>query len=123
MVLIDTNNRPIGKTVNDPPSVDSVDREVLRVIRVIEQSKRIGLPDLCAQLEEANKAGWRIMIDDGVPENNAQVTMLRHTRRSVDNKLQHKGERGWVSLGVGYADALQMVVEERARAVDGDKVN
>ncbi len=112
MILVDQNNKPIGTQKNDPPKKEDVDHEVLRILRIVEQARRIDPAELCATLEQLNKNGWRLMIDPEIPESQAQVTMLRHSRRSADNKLQHRGGRGWIGLGTGFADAMELLTRQ-----------
>jgi hypothetical protein len=112
--LLDANGRPY-KVERDPPALNSPDREVLRVLRIVETAYRTGLPELCATLDETRQAGWSLTIDSAVPESRAEITIMSHLTRDADNKLCHKPER-WVRLGSGYTEALTLIKAEAEKA-------
>ncbi len=110
VVIVDVNNKPIANLRNDPPKKGSPDREILRLLRIIETARRTDLADLCASLDEASKSGWSLTVDKNLPEFKAEVTLITHLDRDADNKLRHKPER-WIRLGCGYLHAMKLLKE------------
>ena len=108
MVLIDTNNRPIGTTKNDPPPLNSPDREFLRVLRLLETALRSGVAETCDQLQACHEGGWGITLDPAIPESQAEAVSIMRMRRDANNHLVYVPER-WLGLGAGFAEALDLV--------------
>ncbi len=110
MILTDHNGVPF-KQENNPPAPNSPDKEILRVLRMIEVTRRAGLAELCAQLEETAKTGWSMTIDKNLPEDKAEATMIHHVGRTVENKITHRGER-WIRLGASFTEALTLLKDK-----------
>lgn len=116
MVLIDTNNRPIGNVTEKAKkeaATKTVEDTILRTLTIVETSYRRELPELCATLSEMNKSGWRLTIDSALPDEKAAVVLLGYNTRTANNTLDKKTTKGWISLGAGYADALKILAEEQ----------
>ncbi len=112
--LVDMHHRPIGKKENDPPQKNSPEREILRVLRIVETARRTSIEDLCATLHACLEAGWGVTLDDTLPEFNAEISMINNISRDVENKLIYKPQR-WIRLGKGFAEAMSVMQEEKLK--------
>ncbi len=109
--LLNADGKPFN-VERDPPKLNSPDREVLRVLRIVETAYRTDTAELCATLLACFNAAWGLTHDPSLPEWKAEITIVSNLSRDADNKLVNRPER-WIRLGDGYLEALSLLKQER----------
>lgn len=122
MSLVDAAGKPLnGAKVETAPAPRGVNptKEVSKIIRILEASRRISLEDTCSTLEAVAMSGWQLTIDEKLPTTRAEITIVSHLSRNADGQLNQVYER-WVRLGSDFTQALLILKEYQEKELAKD---